>query len=399
MKILVVNAGSSSLKYQLIDMDKHTVIAKGLCEKIGIGGSVTHKRPGQEDYKADIELKNHDDAIALVLKLLTDAQLGVIASVDEIDAVGHRVAHGGKIKQSCIITDEELNYLKSIVGINPLHGPPAIKGIEACLKVLPSKPQVGVFDTAFYTQMEPKNYLYALPYEWYEKYQVRRYGFHGTSHRYVSGEVAKLMNKPLEELRVITCHIGNGSSISAIKDGHAIDTSMGFTPQEGLPMGTRSGTIDPTILPFIMKEMNLSADEIENIINKKSGLLGVSGVSSDCREVNEAAQNGNERAKLALEMLVASMKKIIGSYIAEMNGVDVLVFTAGIGENDREIRAKVCRDMDYLGIAIDEDVNANGKRGTVLDLTKPGAKVKTFVIPTDEEFMIALDTQKLAAQS
>ncbi len=395
MKILVVNAGSSSLKYQLFDMDNGTVIAKGLCEKIGIGGAITHKRPGKDTYAAEIELKNHDDAIALVLKLLTDPELGVIVSVDEIDAVGHRVAHGGKLKKSCIITDEELNYLYSIVGINPLHGPPAIKGIEACRRIMADKPQIGVFDTSFYTQMEPKNYIYAVPYEWYEKYQVRRYGFHGTSHRFVSAKAAELMGKPLEEIRVITCHAGNGSSITAIKDGHAIDTSMGFTPQEGLPMGTRSGTIDPTIVPYIVKQTGLSAEEVENIINKKSGLLGVSGVSSDGREVNKAAKEGNERAQLALEILWLSAKKIIGSYVAEMNGVDALVFTAGIGENDRNFRAQICKDLDYLGIVINDDENANGPAGTILDITGKGSKVKIFVIPTDEEYMIALDTQSL----
>ena len=395
MKILVVNAGSSSLKYQLFDMDKNTVIAKGLCEKIGIGGAITHKRPGKADYHEDIELKDHDDAIALVLKLLTDPDLGVISSVDEIDAVGHRVAHGGKLKASMIVTDEVLHYLESIVGINPLHGPPAIKGINACKKVMPGKPMVTVFDTSFHSTMPEKSYIYALPYEYYEKYQVRRYGFHGTSHRYVAREAAKFVGKPMEELKIITCHCGNGSSFTAVKNGKVIDTSMGFTPQEGLPMGTRCGSIDPTIVTYLMKQEGLTPDQMDDVLNKKSGLLGLSGVSSDMREVWAAADAGNERAKLALDILIQDAKKIIGSYIAEMGGIDVLLFTAGIGENDRAFRAGVCKDMEYLGIKIDEAYNASCPRGENVELTAPGAKVRTLVIPTDEELMIATDTLNL----
>ncbi|MBQ9416411.1 MAG: acetate kinase [Clostridia bacterium] len=395
MKILVVNAGSSSLKYQLFDMDENKVIAKGLCEKIGIGAAVTHKRPGKPDYKADVDLKDHDDAIALVLRLLTDPELGVIASVNEIDAIGHRVAHGGKLQSSMFITDEVLHYLESIVGINPLHGPPAIKGINACRKVMPGKPMVAVFDTSFHSTMPPKSYLYALPYEYYEKYKVRRYGFHGTSHRYVANQAAAFVRKPLESLKIITCHCGNGSSITAVNAGKVIDTSMGFTPQEGLPMGTRSGSVDPTVVTYLMREENLTPDQMDDVLNKKSGLLGVSGVSSDMREVGAAAQAGNERAKLALDMLVQSTKKIIGSYIAEMNGVDILLFTAGIGENDRDFRQAVCRNMDYLGIAIDEKYNQSCPRGENVDLSAPGSKVKVLVIPTDEELMIATDTLNL----
>ena len=398
MKILVVNAGSSSLKYQLFDMDDNRVIAKGNCEKIGIGGFVTHKRPGKDDYKAEVELKDHDDAIALVLKLLTDAELGVIESVDEIDAIGHRVAHGGKLKESTLVSDETLNYLYSIVGINPLHGPPAIKGIEACRKSCPGKPMVCVFDTAFHSTMEPVAYMYSLPYEYYEKFQLRRYGFHGTSHRYVAGRVAELCEKPLSEMKVITCHLGNGSSITAIKNGKVVDTSMGFTPNEGLPMGTRCGNIDPTIVPYLMKELNLTPAEMDNVLNKKSGLLGVSGVSSDCREVNAAAEAGNERAKLAIDLLVHEAKKIIGSYVAEMNGVDAIVFTAGIGENDRGLREAICADMDALGIVMDNKVNAECPRGEAYDLTADGSRARVFVIPTDEEYMIALDTLKIAAK-
>ena len=399
MKILVINAGSSSLKYQLFDMEDGSVIAKGLCEKIGIGGAITHKRPGKENYSVDIELKSHDDAIALVLKLLTDAELGVISSIDEIGAVGHRVAHGGeKLRRSTVIGDGELEYLYSIVGINPLHGPPAIKGIEACRKIMKDKLQVGVFDTSFYSDMADSTYIYALPYEYYEKYGIRKYGFHGTSHRFVSAQAAEMLGKPIEELKIVVCHLGNGSSITAVKNGKAIDTSMGFTPQDGIPMGTRSGALDPSLLTYLMKQENLTPDDIDNIINKKSGLLGVSGVSSDCREVMIAAKEGNDRARLALDMLVSGIKKIVGSYIAEMNGIDALAFTAGIGENDATIRERVCKDMDYLGIEIDTDVNKNAPRGTKIDISKAGAKTKTLVIPTDEEYMIALDTLKLVTK-
>lgn len=395
MKILVVNAGSSSLKYQLFDMDEHRVIAKGNCEKIGIGGFITHKRPGKDDYAAEVTLKDHDDAINLVLRLLTDAELGVIATVDEIDAIGHRVAHGGKLKESTLVDDETLNYLYSIVGINPLHGPPAIKGIEACRKACPGKPMVCVFDTAFHSTMKPVSYVYPLPYEYYEKYGLRRYGFHGTSHRYVSGRVAELCGKPLSEMKVITCHLGNGSSITAIQQGKVVDTSMGFTPNEGLPMGTRCGTIDPTVIPYLMKQLNATPDEMDRILNKQSGLLGVSGVSSDCREVNAAAEAGNERAKLAIDQLVHETKKIIGSYVAEMNGVDAIVFTAGIGENDRKLREQICAEMDFVGIVMDEAKNAECPRGKACELTGQGSRARVFVIPTDEEYMIALDTQKI----
>lgn len=397
MKILVVNAGSSSLKYQLFDMDENKVIAKGNCEKIGIGGMITHKRPGKDDYKADVELKDHDDAIALVLKLLSDPELGVIASADEIDAIGHRVVHGGEqYKESTLITDELMDYLIANIGLNPLHAPPAIKGIEACRKACPGKPMIAVFDTAFHATMEPVSFIYPLPYEYYENYKLRRYGFHGTSHRYVSGKVAELCGKSLADMKVITCHLGNGSSITAVKNGKVVDTSMGFTPNEGLPMGTRCGNIDPTVVPFLMKTLNITAAEVDTILNKKSGLLGVSGVSSDCREVNAAANEGNKRAALAIELLVHEAKKIIGSYVAEMNGVDAIVFTAGIGENDRALRERICADMDAVGIVMDNDANANCPRGEACELTGKGSRARVFVIPTDEELMIAMDTCKLA---
>ena len=396
MKILVVNAGSSSLKYQLFDMETGEVLAKGLCERIGIDGKITHKRPGKDDYAKEVELKDHKAAIELVLSLLTDSELGVVASADEIGAVGHRFAHGGEIRQSSILGEDELKYLESIIEINPLHGPPAISGFKGCKAVMPNVPHVGVFDTSYYSTMEEKAFIYPIPYELYEKYKIRRYGFHGTSHRFVCEEVKKLIGD--ENAKIITCHLGNGSSITATVNGKAIDTSMGFTPNDGVPMGTRCGSLDPTVAPYIMKKEGLTAEEVEKLLNSKSGLLGISGVSSDCRDIDAAAAEGNKRAALANQILTHNIKKIIGSYVAEMNGVDALVFTAGIGENNKTLRQNVCRDMSYLGIAIDEELNMNGPRGEVLEITAPGAKVRTFVIPTNEEYMIALDTLKLATK-
>ena len=394
MKILVVNAGSSSLKYQLFDMDNESVLAKGLCERIGIDGIVTHKRPGKENYKANVDFPNHKAAIECVLSLLTDSEKGVIKSVDEIAAVGHRFAHGGeKLKTSTVLGDQELEYLESIVGLNPLHGPPAISGLKGCKEVMPNINHVGVFDTSYYSDMKDYAYIYPIPYELYEKHKIRRYGFHGTSHRYVAGKAAEMLGN--KDAKIITCHLGNGSSITATVNGKAVDTSMGFTPQDGVPMGTRSGALDPTVPTFIQKVEGLTADEVDKLLNKESGLLGISGISSDCRDVSIAADEGNPRAKLTLKILTHHIKKIIGSYVAEMNGVDALVFTAGIGENDGSIRADVCRDMSFLGIEVDEEVNAKTPRGTLADITKAGAKVKTFVIPTDEEYMIALDTKNL----
>ena len=397
MKILVINSGSSSLKYQLFDMEKEEVLTKGLCDRIGLEeGSVTHKRPGEADYKAEMKIPDHGAALSTVLSLITDEKLGVIGDISEIGAVGHRIAHGGeKIKSSAVIGEEELAYLYSIIDINPLHGPAGIKGIEACHALLPGVPQVGVFDTSYHSTMPDYAYIYPLPYEYYEKYKIRRYGFHGTSHRFVTGQCAKALGKPLEETRVITCHLGNGSSITASKFGKSVDTSMGFTPQDGLIMGTRTGAIDPTVLTYIMKAENLSAKETDDIINRHSGLLGVSGISNDCREILEEEAEGNKRAALAINMLVAEVKKIIGSYLAEMNGADALVFTAGIGENAPAIRSRICRDMDFFGIKIDEDKNINAPRGKIVDITAPEGKMKVFIIPTDEEYMIAKDTLNL----
>ena len=394
MKILVVNAGSSSLKYQLFDMDTNAVLAKGNCERIGIDGVVTHKRPGKEDYKTNADFPDHKAAIACVLSLLTDKDKGVIASVEEISAVGHRFAHGGeKLKKSAVLGDQELEYLESIVGLNPLHGPPAISGLKACKEVMPSVNHVGVFDTSYYSDMQDYAYIYPIPYELYEKHKIRRYGFHGTSHRYVAAQAAEMLGN--KNAKIITCHLGNGSSITATVNGKAVDTSMGFTPQDGVPMGTRSGAIDPTVVTFLQKAEGLTAEEADKILNKESGLSGVSGCGSDCRDIRDAAAAGNYRAQLAMKILCHNIKKIVGSYVAEMNGVDALVFTAGIGENDRDLREEVCKDMSFLGIAIDEEYNQNCPRGEVADITAKGAKVKTYVIPTNEEYMIALDTQNL----
>lgn len=398
MKILVINAGSSSLKYQLFDMTNGTVLAKGNCECIGSKeGIVTHKRPGKGNYVINPEMASHDTALQIVLGLLVDNEYGVIESIEEIDAVGHRIAHGGeKYKKSSLIDEEVVAYLENIVPINPLHGPPAIKGIKACMALMKNVPQVGVFDTSFYSGIPDFRTIYAIPYELYTDYKIRRYGFHGTSHRFVSAKAAELVGKDIKDLKIITCHLGNGSSITAVDGGKAIDTSMGFTPQEGVPMGTRSGTIDPTIVPYIMKVKGIGADEVEDILNRKSGLLGVSGISNDARAVSEAAANGNERARLAIKMLANSIKKYIGSYAAEMNGLDVLVFTAGIGENDNDMRRMVCEEMSFLGIEIDNDKNDNIPRGSGADITAEGARVKTLVVPTDEEYMIALDTVSVA---
>ncbi len=395
MKILVLNAGSSSLKYQLFDMDTKEVLAKGLCERIGDGGTVTHKK-GDDKYYEETNLTDHSVALSRVLDLLCSEEYGVIKSVGEIDAVGHRVAHGGEqLKKSSKITEAVIKYLETIVPINPLHGPPAIAGMKACLGLMPDVPQVAVFDTSFYSDIEDFRYIYPIPYEFYEQDKVRRYGFHGTSHRYVSTELAKTLGKAPEELKVITCHLGNGSSVTAVDGGVAIDTSMGFTPQEGIVMGTRSGSIDPTVVTYLMKTKGYTPEEMETILNKKSGLLGISGVSNDCRNIWEEAHAGNKRAMLAMKMLANSIKKHIGAYTAEMNGLDALVFTAGIGENDWQMRELVCDNLSYLGIEIDKEKNKNFTRGVKQDISGENSKVAVWIIPTDEEYMIALDTEKI----
>ncbi len=397
MKILVVNAGSSSLKYQLIDMTDESVLVKGLCENIGTKGNITHKTGDGRKYEADYPMPTHKQAISLVLELITKGEYSVISDVSEISAVGHRIAHGGeKLRRSTIIDDEVLNYLETIVPINPLHGPPAILGMRACIDLMPNTLQVGVFDTSFYGDIPDYNYIYPIPYEFYEQDKIRKYGFHGTSHRFVTAKTAELLGKDVKELKMITCHLGNGSSITAEKGGVAIDTSMGFTPQDGVVMGTRSGAIDPTVVTYIMKNKKLSAEEAENLINKKSGIVGVSGISNDLREVAEAAEKGNVRAALAQKMLANSVKKLIGSYVAELNGLDALVFTAGIGENDRYIRELVCENLEYLGIVFDKAANLEAKRGENTIISAPDSKVTVMVVPTNEELMIARDTANVA---
>lgn len=396
MKVLVINAGSSSLKYQLIDMDTVNVLAKGLCERIGIDGSkLTHKNLAKGVEEAiEKPMKDHGDAIAMVIDALVNADYGVISSMSEIDAVGHRVVHGGEaFADSHVIDGKVLEALKMCIPLAPLHNPPNITGIEACEKNMPGVPQVAVFDTAFHQTMPKEAYMYALPYEYYEKHKIRKYGFHGTSHKYVSGEVAKMMGKDLSELKVITCHLGNGSSVSAVKNGKCVDTSMGFTPLDGVVMGTRTGSMDPAVVTFLMENEGLSAKDVDAVMNKKSGVFGVSGISSDFRDLSAAAAEGNERAKLALDMFYYSVKKLIGSYAAAMGGVDAVVFTAGIGENDTAARASIVDGLEFMGIKIDAEKNK--KRGEAIDVTADGATVKTFVIPTNEELMIALDTKRL----
>ena len=396
MKILVINAGSSSLKYQLFDMEKETVLAKGNCQRIGIKGSfITHKY-GSNSTKIEIELKNHDEAMQKVLSLLTSGEFGVIKSLNEISAVGHRVLHGGEIyKDSVLVTDEVMKNLELLKPLGPLHMPANISGIVACQKILPSAPQVAVFDTAFHANMPKEAFLYAIPYEAYEDWRIRRYGFHGTSHKFVSGEAAKLLGKDLKDAKIITVHLGNGSSVAAVSGGHSIDTSMGFTPLEGLIMGTRSGDVDASVVSFIAEKLDLRGDEIAQYFNKKCGALGISGVSSDMMDINEASENGNERAKLVVPMMAHRIKKYIGAYAALLNGVDAIVFTGGIGENQADLRELSLSNMEYLGVEFHKEKNNNLPRGTVEEISKPNSRVKVFRIPTDEELVIARDTLNL----
>lgn len=398
MKILVINAGSSSLKYQLIDMDSKEVMAKGLCERIGIDGRLTHESFKKEGkHQADVDMPTHDEAIKAVLDIMVAPEWGVISSMTEINAIGHRVVHGGEnFSESVLIDKSVLDGIEACVPLAPLHNTANLTGIRACMKIMGKDvPQVAVFDTAFHQTMPPSHYMYAIPYEYYEKYKIRRYGFHGTSHRYVSAQAAEMLGKPMEHLKLITCHLGNGSSISAIDGGKSVDTSMGFTPLDGLPMGTRAGNIDPAIIEFLSIHELKSAAEVIEILNKKSGMLGISGVSSDFRDLDTAINDGNQRAILAKEMFNLSVKKIIGSYIAEMGGVDAIVFTAGVGENDRSVRWDVCEHMEYLGIKIDPEKNKY--RGRQMDISIDWARVRVLVIPTNEELVIAQDTQKLVS--
>lgn len=397
MKILVINCGSSSLKYQILDMTTETLLCKGLVEKIGIEGSViTHEKVGEDKIKTEVPMKDHKDAIAQVLAAIQDPEHGVIESMGELGAVGHRVVHAGeKYNGSVLITEDVIKALEECIELAPLHNPANLLGIAACQELMPYTPMVGVFDTAFHQTMPPESYIYALPYEYYENYGVRRYGFHGTSHKYVAQRAADILNVDIQDLKLITCHLGNGASVSAIKGGKCIDTSMGFTPLEGLVMGTRSGDIDPAITNFIANKEGLDAAGIDNLLNKKSGVLGISGVSSDFRDIEEAIAEGNERAELAFRVFAHKVKFYIGAYIAEMNGVDAIVFTAGVGENDFTMREVICSNMGNLGIHM--DTLKNKVRGKETIISTDDSRVKLLLIPTNEELMIARDTLEIVS--
>jgi acetate kinase len=394
MNILVINAGSSSLKYQLLDADSHAVLAKGLCERIGIDGQIKHTPSGRDDYRANIAMPTHAEAIQTVLELLVSPEHGVIKDASEIDAVGHRVVHGGESFNKSVVIDEKLmDVLEECIPLAPLHNPANITGIKACQKVMPGVPQVAVFDTAFHQTMSPKAFIYALPYEYYQEDKVRRYGFHGTSHKYVSQRTAKMLGKPLEQLKIVTCHLGNGSSVAAIKYGKSVDTSMGFTPLAGLPMGTRAGDLDAGILEYLMNRHNLTIEEMLNVLNKKSGVLGISGVSSDFRDLDDAAAQGNERAALAVSAFTYGVTKLIGAYSAAMGGVDAVVFTAGVGENSADMREEICKGLEFMGIEMDS--KKNKVRGVEADVSTDNSRARVLVIPTNEELMIAMDTAAL----
>ena len=396
MKVLVLNCGSSSLKYQLIDMENEAVLCIGLVERIGIEGSIlTQKKDGVEGkYIVEQPMKDHQDAIKLVLEGVLDPTYGGVKDMKEIDAVGHRVVHAGeKYASSVLITEDVIKALEECVELAPLHNPPNLLGIAACKELMPTTPMVGVFDTAFHQTMPPEAYIYALPYEYYTKYGIRRYGFHGTSHKYVAEKAAQMLNVNLDDLKIITCHLGNGASVSAIKRGKCIDTSMGFTPLEGLVMGTRSGDIDPAIVTYIREKEGLPQGKANEILNKKSGVLGISGVSSDFRDLEEAVAEGNERAALALKVFAHKVKFYIGAYIAEMNGVDAIVFTAGVGENDVTMRELICNEMGNLGIKL--DLVKNKVRGKETVISMDDSRVKILLIPTNEELMIARDTYNI----
>ena len=397
MKILVINAGSSSLKYQLIDMETEKVLAKGLCERIGIDGSKLNHTPlGGEKVVIENNMKDHSDAIKMVIAALTDKTYGVISDMSEIKAVGHRVVHGGETFSGSVIIDKDVKKaLEDCIPLAPLHNPANLIGIVACEEAMPGVPQVGVFDTAFHQTMSKEAYMYAVPYEFYEKHRIRRYGFHGTSHKYVSIEAAKMLGKKPEELKMITCHMGNGSSITAVDGGKSVDTSMGFTPLAGVVMGTRCGDIDPAIVKFLAEQENLSLDEVDTVLNKKSGVQGISGVSSDFRDLEAAEAEGNERAKLALSMFVESVRKFVGAYMVKMGGVDAIIFTAGIGENTPVMRKAILNNLEAFGIEVDDEKNSKAIRGAQMDISADGSKVRVLVVPTNEELMIAKETLEL----
>ena len=394
MKILVLNCGSSSLKYQLINMENEEVVASGKYERIGEDEAfITHKVNGK---KVEIKhpAKTYDEAIDFTLKQLTNPEYKVIDSLDEISAIGHRLVHGGeKINQSVIITDEVVDILKECIDLAPLHNPAGIMGIEACKKVMPGKPMVGVFDTAFHQTMPEERYIYPIPYEYYKKYHIRKYGFHGTSHMYVSQRLAEIVKKDIKCLKIVTCHLGQGSSICAVEGGKSVDTSMGLTPLGGIPMVTRSGDLDPSVVTFLMKKENMTADEVENVLNKKSGVQGISGLAPDFREIESASYGENERAGIAIEKFKYEIASYIAKYAVAMNGVDYIVFTGGVGENQINIRKGICEKLAFMGVEIDE--NANNMRGEEKEISKPTSKIKVYVVPTNEELMIAKETQRL----
>ncbi|MBR2459859.1 MAG: acetate kinase [Clostridia bacterium] len=396
MNVLVINAGSSSLKYQLMDTDNAVVLAKGLCERIGIDGRIEHKPSDGRKIKKDLPMPDHAAALKIVVDTLIDPEIGCIKSMDEIGAVGHRVVHGGEyFNESVVVTPEVVEKIELCKELAPLHNGPAVIGIRSCAQVMENIPQVVVFDTAFHQTMPDYAYFYAIPYEYYNKYKIRRYGFHGTSHRYVSAQMTDILGK-VEGTRIITCHLGNGSSITAVKDGKSIDTTMGFTPLDGLEMGTRSGSIDPAIVTYLMEKENLTPKQMNEILNKKSGLLGISEVSSDSRDIEDAIAKGNQHAILADRIMSYQIKKYIGWYAAAMGGVDAVVFTAGLGENNVALRANVCQGLEFLGIELDDERNKSAfRQSNNVEISKEGSKVKVYVIPTNEELVIAMDTAKL----
>ena len=395
MNVLVINCGSSSLKFQLIDSVSEKVLAKGLCERIGIDGSKIEYEPyNGEEQEKEVSMPTHNEAIKIVIDSLLNKETGVIKDLSEVGAVGHRVVHGGeKYSDSVLIDDEVLKSIKDCIVLAPLHNPPNVIGIEACKELMPNTPMVAVFDTAFHQTMPKHAYICPVPYELYEKYGVRKYGFHGTSHKYVSYKVAETMGKDIKDLKIITCHLGNGCSLAAVKNGKSVDTSMGFTPLAGVMMGTRSGSIDPSVISFLIEQHGYTIEQIDELLNKKSGILGISGVSSDFRDVLEAAESENERAKLALEIFYYKVRTQIAAYAGAMGGVDAIVFTAGVGENGPETREECLRGLEFLGVEVDKE--ANNVRGKIREISKPGCKVKAFVIPTNEELMIARDTLEL----
>lgn len=394
MKILVINCGSSSLKYQLIDSESENVLAKGICERIKLDGMLTHQKTGGDKLTVQADMPDHSAAVKLVLDMLTDGEQGAIASLDEIDAIGHRVVHGGeKFAKSAVITDEVLVAIEECNDLAPLHNPANLIGIRACMELMPGVPQVAVFDTAFHQTMPDYAYIYGIPYEYYEKYKIRRYGFHGTSHSFVSKRTAELLGRPLDETKIIVCHLGGGASICAVEGGKSVDTTMGLTPLEGITMGTRSGNIDPAIIEYIATKENKSIAEIMSMLNKSSGVYGISGISSDFRDLNKGIAEGNKRCDIAMKVFCYQAAKFIGGYAAAMNGVDAIAFTAGVGENDPVVRKLICDRLSFLGISIDDE--ANSIRGEEVRISTDTSAVKVFVVPTNEELAIARETASL----